>query len=145
MNQWQALARFVRTVDLDVVLLAGRYTLLDRSGGEVLLPLCHERGVGVVLGGVFNSGVLADAPGRDTFDYGPVPDAVATEVARLRAVCESRGVPLGAAALQFALRHVAVTSVVLGVGSAHELVTDLRWAELAIPDALWLDLGERSQ
>jgi D-threo-aldose 1-dehydrogenase len=140
MNQWQALERFVRAVDLDLVLLAGRYTLLDRSGGATLLPLCYERGVDVAIGGVFNSGVLADAPGRDTFDYGPVPAPIAAEVARLRSVCQRHRVPLAAAALQFALRHPAVTSVVLGASSADEVVEDMRWAALPLPEALWADI-----
>ena len=69
MNQWQALDRFVRAVDLDVVLLAGRYTLLDRTGDEALLPECLERGVAVVLGGVFGTGVLADPITNDRFNY----------------------------------------------------------------------------
>jgi len=141
MNQWQALERFVREVDLDVVLLAGRYTLLDRSGDDVLLPLCLERGVGVVLGGVFNSGVLAGTTiGATTYDYGPVPAEIAAQVAALRRTCARHGVALGAAAVQHAQRHPATTSVLIGARSAAELALDLAWSEVEIPEALWSDL-----
>jgi D-threo-aldose 1-dehydrogenase len=142
MNQWEALDRFVRSVDLDVVLLAGRYTLLDRSASDVLLPRCLERGVAVVLGGVFGTGVLADPVAHATFDYAPVPPAVARLVDAMQRVCENHDTPLGAAALQHALRHAAVTSVVVGAHTAGEIVEDLRWAELPIPDALWSELEE---
>lgn len=143
MNQWQALDRFVREVDLDVVLLAGRYTLLDRSGDAELLPACAERGVGVVLGGVFNSGVLAAGTPDATYDYAPVPVEVAERVADLRHVCAAYDIALGAAALQHALRHPAVTSVVVGARSAAELEQDLAWAHVEIPDALWSALDPR--
>ncbi len=140
MNQWQMLDRFVQQVDLDLVLLAGRATLLDRSGTEVLLPRCEEAGVGVVLGGVFNSGVLA-APGPDaTYDYGALPDEVAERVARLAATCEAAGVPLAAAALQWALRQPAVSAVVVGIRSSEELAADVAWATATVPDALWGEL-----
>jgi D-threo-aldose 1-dehydrogenase len=140
MNQWQMLDRFVQQVDLDLELLAGRATLLDRSGTEVLLPRCEEAGVGVVLGGVFNSGVLA-APGPDaTYEYGPLPDEVAARVARLTAACEAAGVPLAAAALQWALRQPAVSAVVVGIRSPEELVADVAWATTTVPDTLWDEL-----
>ena len=150
MNQWQALDRFVRAVDLDVILVAGRYTLLDRSAADVLLPHCLEAGVAVVLGGVFNSGVLAatETAGGGagsggipaTYDYAPASDAVLTRTARLRSLCAAHGVALGAAALQFAERHPAVTSVLVGARSAHELRTDLAWATHPMPDDLWHEL-----
>lgn len=139
MNQWQALDRFVREVDLDVVLVAGRVTLLDRSATDSLLPRCAETGTAVVAGGVFNSGVLA-GDARPSFDYRPAPADVLAEVVRLRAVCERHGVPLGAAALQLPLRHPAVTGVLVGARSAEELATDLVWAALDAPDALWAEL-----
>lgn len=140
MNQWQMLDRFVQQVDLDLVLLAGRATLLDRSGTEVLMPRCEEAGVGVVLGGVFNSGVLA-APGPDaTFEYGALPDDVAERVGRLDAACGAAEVPLAAAALQWALRQPGVSTVVIGIRSPAELVADLAWATAAVPEALWDEL-----
>lgn len=137
MNQWGALDRFVTEVDLDLVLLAGRYTLLDRSGADVLLPRCLDRGVSVVLGGVFNSGVLADPDGAATFDYGAVPPPVAAEVAALRGRCAAHGVPLAAAAIQFAARHPAVTAVVVGARTAAEVRADVAFAEAEVPAALW--------
>jgi len=140
MNQWQALDRFVHEADLDVVLVAGRVTLLDRSATDALLPRCAQTGTAVVVGGVFNSGVLA-GDARQSFDYLPAPAEVVTEVARLRAVCEGHGVPLGAAALQLPLRHPAVTGVLIGARSADELATDLGWAAVDVPDALWDELG----
>jgi D-threo-aldose 1-dehydrogenase len=145
MNQWQALDRFVREVDLDVVLLAGRYTLLDRSGAEQLLPHCLERGVGVVLGGVFNSGVLAATTGDTTYDYAPVPSDVAERVNDLRRMCAEYDTALGAAALQHALRHPAVTNVLVGARSITELEQDLAWALVDIPDALWSVLDRQSK
>src|SRR6185295_17778633 len=101
---------------------------------------CIERGVAVVLGGVFATGVLADPIARATFDYGPVPPAVAGIVDAMRGVCQAHGLPLGAAALQHALRHPAVTSVVVGAHSTDEVAEDLRWASLPIPDRLWSEL-----
>lgn len=136
MNQTRMLDRFVQQVDLDVVLLAGRYTLLDRRGADELLARCLDRGVGVMLGGMFNSGVLAD-PHAGTYDYAAVPPDVAAEVHRLQMMCEAAGVPLAAAALQFGLRHEAVTSVVVGARSAAEVATDVAWADQPIPLGLW--------
>ena len=137
MNQWQMLDRFVDRVDLDCVLLAGRYSLLDRSGAEVLLPHCAERGVGVVLGGVFNSGLLADPHRNTTYDYVSAPDALVVRARAMARVCGERGVSLTAAALQFALRHPAVSAVVVGARSADEVRADAAAATAPIPDDLW--------
>ena len=137
MNQWQMLDRFVERVDLDCVLLAGRYSLLDRSGAEVLLPHCAERGVGVVLGGVFNSGLLADPHHNTTYDYVSAPDALVVRARAMAQACGERGVSLTAAALQFALRHPAVSAVVVGARSADEVRADAAAATAPIPDDLW--------
>src|SRR6266480_2755138 len=102
MNQTELLCRFARDADPDCFLVAGRYSLLDRSAADELLPLCEERGIAVIAGGVFNSGVLADG---DTYDYSPAPPAVLERATELRAICARRDVPLAAAALQFASRH----------------------------------------
>lgn len=126
--------------DLDLILLAGRYTLLDQQALDTLLPLCVERGVGVVIGGPFNSGVLA---GDAHYDYGAVPPAVADRVAALRSVCDAHGVPLAAAALQFPLAHPAVASVIPGARSASEVEQNLRHMAHPIPRALWDELKER--
>jgi D-threo-aldose 1-dehydrogenase len=137
MNQWQMLDRFVDRVDLDCVLLAGRYSLLDRSGAEVLLPHCAERGVGVVLGGVFNSGLLADPHHNTTYDYASAPDALVARAQAMARACSENGVSLTAAALQFALRHPAVSAVVVGARSADEISADVAAAAAPIPDDLW--------
>ncbi len=127
MNQTAMLERFVARVDLDCVLLAGRYSLLDRSGTE-LLDQCAARDVGVILGGVFNTGVLIDPDGQPTYDYAPAPEAVVERARRFRAVCAERGITLGAAALQFGMRHPAVTTVLVGARSAAEARLDVSYA-----------------
>jgi D-threo-aldose 1-dehydrogenase len=135
MNQAPMLERFVADpeVGLDVILLAGRYTLLDTSGLR-LLNLCHERGVGVVIGGAFNSGILA---GVARYDYRAAPAALIERAGRLAAVCERHGIPLPAAALQFGWGHPAVVSVLNGPGSLAELEANLGYAALDIPAACW--------
>lgn len=143
MNQVGMPARFVRETDIDCVLVAGRYSLLDRSAADELLPLCAERGVGVLVGGVFNSGVLADpAPGA-TYDYAPAPEHLRRRALDLAARCAHHGVPLAAAALRFPLRHPAVSGVVVGARSAQEVRANAEHAATPIPEALWADLDER--
>jgi len=138
MNQWQALARFVRETDVDCVLVAGRYTLLDRSAGDELLPLCAARGCTVLAAGVFNSGILANGT---TFDYAPAPPEQAARAQALAAVCALWEVPLKAAALQFPLRHPAVGSVVVGCRSPAEVDEDVGLFGLPIPAGLWEELA----
>jgi len=138
MNQAEMLSRFVRETDIDCVLVAGRWTVLDRSAGEELLPLCEERGVAVIAGGVFNSGVLA---GGDTFDYERAPNGVVARVEQLRETSARHGVSLPAAAVQFPLRHAAVVSVLVGCRTAEEVAEDVHLAGLELPPALWSELG----
>jgi D-threo-aldose 1-dehydrogenase len=137
MNQAPALTRLVRDADLDCVLLAGRYTLLDRSAAEDLLPACVQRGVAVIAGGVLNSGILA---GGGTYDYAPAPPVLLERVRRMAATCERHGVPLTAAALQFPLRHPAVVSVLVGARSAAEVGEDARLFAHPVPEELWEEL-----
>ena len=127
MNQTAMLERFVERIDLDCVLLAGRYSLLDRSG-TALLEQCATRGVDVVLGGVFNTGILIDPDAHPTYDYAAAPGAVLDHARRLRDACAARGVALGAAALQFAMGHPAVTTVLIGARSAAEVELDMSYA-----------------
>jgi D-threo-aldose 1-dehydrogenase len=138
MNQAAMLERFVsdERLGVDVVLLAGRYTLLDPSGLR-LLDLCQERGVGVVLGGVFNSGILADPRPGASYDYQQAPGHLVTRALALARVCERHGVPLLAAALQFGWGHPAVVSVLNGAGSPAELSANLGHATTVIPAACW--------
>lgn len=135
MNQSEMLARFVDRVDLDCVLLAGRYTLLDRSGAE-LLDTCAARRVGVILGGVFNSGILARVDADATFDYEPASGATRERADALSRACERNAVPLPAAALDFALRNPAVSAVVVGARSADEIRDDVAWAQASVPRSL---------
>jgi aryl-alcohol dehydrogenase-like predicted oxidoreductase len=140
MNQAEMLTRFVTETDIDCVLVAGRYSLLDRTAEAELLPACAARGVDVVVGGVFNSGVLA-APGPDAhYDYGPVPPDVRQRVEELVALCARLDVPLPAAAAQFPLRHKAVTSIVIGARTPEEVAQNAAYLATPIPDALWAAL-----
>lgn len=141
MNQAAMLARFVAETDIDCVLVAGRYTLLDRSAEAELLPLCEARGVDVVVGGVFNSGVLAAPDQNAHFDYRPAPPEVRARVAALAATCARHGVALPAAAVQFPLQHKAVTSVVIGARTAEEVEQNAAHLAADIPDALWEELS----
>ena len=145
MNQWQMLDRFVERVDLDCVLLAGRYTLLDHSGAHRLLPHCAQRGVGVIIGGVFNSGLLVDPDNSPTYDYTPAPAHLVTRARTMRDICNRHGVSLAAAALQFALANPVVTSIVIGARSPDELRADLADADTEIPTDLWTALAPHLQ
>ncbi len=120
MNQWEMPARFVERLDVDVVLLAGRYTLLDRGGAQ-LLDLCGERGVDVVLGGVFNSGLLIDPRPGAWFDYAPASADLVARAQRMREIANSAEYDLAACALAFAAAHPAVTSVLVGATSAEQV------------------------
>ena len=138
MNQTELLCRFAREADPDCLLVAGRYTVLDRTASDALLPLCEERGIAVIAGGVFNSGILA---GGDTFDYEAAPPEVVARVDRLREVCARWDVPLPAAAVQFSARHPAVCSTLVGCRSVTELEEDVRLFGLELPDGLWDELA----
>jgi D-threo-aldose 1-dehydrogenase len=138
MNQVGLLCRFAREADPDCFLVAGRYTVLDRTADAELLPLCEERGIAVIAGGVFNSGILA---GGDTFDYQTAAPDVIAQVAHLREICARRDVPLAAAAVQFPKRHPAVGSVLVGCRTAAEIEQDVRLFELELPAALWEELA----
>ena len=137
-NQTEILCRFVREADPDCVLVAGRLTLLDRSAAHELLPLCQQRGVAVIAGGVFNSGILA---GGDTFDYEAAPPEVTVRAERLRKTCERHAAPLPAAAVQFPLRHPAVACALIGCETPDEVAEDVRLANLDLPEALWEELA----
>ncbi|MDQ2583431.1 aldo/keto reductase [Saccharothrix yanglingensis] len=138
MNQWELPARFVRETGVDVVLLAGRYTLLDRSGAP-LLDLCAERGVPVVAAGVFNSGLLV---GGGTYDYRTAPPGPVARARRVAGVCERYGVALPSAAVRFPLRHPAVVSVLVGVRTAEEVRANAAALSADVPDGLWEALEE---
>jgi len=137
MNRSELLCRFAEESDPDCFLVAGRLTLLDRSATERLLPLCLERGIGLIVGGVFNSGILA---GGTTFDYAQAGDDVAQRAEQLEEIARRRGVPLAAAAVQFPTRYEGVETVLVGCASASEVEDDVRLAGVALPARLWDEL-----
>jgi D-threo-aldose 1-dehydrogenase len=144
-NDVQVCIDAVRCIDLDVLLLAGRYTLLDQSASAELFPLCQWRGVGIVVGGPFNSGVLATGahPSDGSaayYDYAPAPPEIVARVQAIESHCRAFGVPLAAAALQFPRAHPAVTGVVTGMRSTRELDQNVRLAAWPIPSAFWVSL-----
>lgn len=141
MNQSRIPTRFVRETDIDAVLLAGRYTLLDQSGAKDLLPACAERGTSVVIGGVYNSGLLADPKPGATYDYQTAPPELVRRAQALARVCEQHAVPLMAAAIQFPLFHPSVATVLTGARSVRELEENVAMMNEDIPDALWTDLA----
>jgi D-threo-aldose 1-dehydrogenase len=140
MNQVEMLTRFAREADFDCFLLAGRYTLLDQTGGDELLPLCLERGVAIIAGGVYNSGILADPTPGTHYNYQPASPELLERAQRIAGVCSRHGVPLKAAAIQFPLGHPAVKSVVIGCRSAAEVEENVRMFETPIPSQLWEEL-----
>ena len=140
MNQAPMLARLVEACDLDVLLVAGRYTLLDQVAMDELLPLCEQRTISIVVGGVFNSGILIDPVPGARYNYIPADSAVVTRAQRIKAVCDRHHVPLPAAALQFPFAHPRVCTVLLGIRSIDELEKNLQWLEVPIPDELWAEL-----
>jgi D-threo-aldose 1-dehydrogenase len=137
MNQAAMLTRFVAETDVDVVLVAGRYTLIDSSAADTLLPAALRRRVAVIAGGVFNSGLLAAPVPGATYDYQAAPAELISQARRLEEICAGFGVPLRAAAARFPLSHPAVASVLIGARSAAEITDAVRLRSLDIPAALW--------
>jgi D-threo-aldose 1-dehydrogenase len=140
MNQVELLVRFARETDVDCLLVAGRYTLLDQDALTQLLPLCLARGVAVIAGGVFNSGILARPAAGAPYNYEPAADEIVERAQRIEAVCASFDVPVKAAALQFPLGHPAVACVLTGCRSVAELDENIGLFELELPPALWTAL-----
>jgi D-threo-aldose 1-dehydrogenase len=138
-NEWQPCARLLELVDPDLFLVAGRYTLLEQEPIDHLFPQCAARGAGVVIGGPYNSGILA---GQSTYNYGEVPDDVAERVRSLDVICERHKVPMAAAALQFVVAHPVVVSVIPGGQNVAETRQNAELLEHEIPSAFWADLRE---
>jgi D-threo-aldose 1-dehydrogenase len=142
-NQWQMLIDFANAGDFDCFLLAGRYTLLEQDAGLTLLPLCLERGISVIIGGAYNSGILATgATEQAMYNYQPAPAAIRERVAAISDICDQHNVPLAAAALQFPMAHPAVISVIPGARSVAEFEQNLAYLQMDIPRALWRQLQE---
>ena len=141
MNGWQMLARFARDGDFDCFLMAGRYTLLDQTALPELLPLCESKNIGVVIGGPYNSGILASdlSPGA-TYFYEEAPPEVLERARSIAAVCDRYDAPLKAVALQFCLAHPAVASVIPGARSVGEAEENCEMARFPVPSDVWAEL-----
>jgi D-threo-aldose 1-dehydrogenase len=140
MNQSAMLARFIREGDLDVVMLAGRYTLLDQEGLADLLPLCVDRDVSVLAAGAMNSGLLAGPRPGARFNYAPAPEPIVERARRIEAVCARHGIALRHAAAQFPLAHPAVAALVAGVRRVDHLDEYPAMLHDPIPVELWAEL-----
>ena len=136
-NEWEPCARLLELADPDLFLLAGRYTLLEHAPLDTLFPQCAARGVGIVIGGPFNSGVLA---GKPSYDYDAVPPEIAARVRRLAETCRRRDVTLPHAALQFPLAHPDVVTVIAGAQSVDEVRANAAMIARPVPEQLWDDL-----
>ncbi|WP_157619341.1 aldo/keto reductase [Skermanella stibiiresistens] len=141
LNEWEACQKFAEAGDFDAFLLAGRYTLLDQASLDSFMPLCEKRGIGIVLGGPYNSGILASGPVEGaTYDYAPASPEILEKTRRIEAVCRRHGVPLKAAALQFPLAHPAVASVIPGMGKPKHIAESMELLAHKIPSDLWAEL-----
>jgi D-threo-aldose 1-dehydrogenase len=140
-NEWQVAETLARSGDFDVFLLAGRYTLLEQEALRSFLPLCAERGIGIVLGGPYNSGILATGPKPGAYyNYDPAPKHILDRVRRIEAVCKAHKVKLPEAALRFPLMHPCVVSVIPGAVSPREVALNVKTLGARIPKSLWKDL-----
>ncbi|HZF16119.1 MAG TPA: aldo/keto reductase [Steroidobacteraceae bacterium] len=136
-NEWEPCARLLELVDPDLFLLAGRYTLLEQAPLDTLLPQCARRGVGIVIGGPYNSGILA---GKPTYNYSTIPPEIVERVRKLDAVCRRHQVPMPAAALQFVLANPLIVSVIPGSQSVAEHEQNFAMLDVSIAPAFWKDL-----
>lgn len=139
-NEADVCRQVVDQVDIDCLLLAGRYTLLEQDPVHTLFPACADRGISVLLGGVFNSGILATGPTPGAkFNYAPAPPEILDRARRLEGICRAHGVPLAAAAIGFALAHPVVKQIILGARTVDQQAKNLQWLDTSIPAALWSD------
>lgn len=136
-NDWQCCARLLDLADPDLFLLAGRYTLLEQEPLTALFPRCTAAGVGIIMGGPYNSGVLA---GRTTYDYSAIPPHIADRTRALGKICAHHGVDLRAAALQFVLAHPVTVSVIPGASTPDETLANAALATAPIPQAVWREM-----
>ena len=143
LNEWQSAQWMTERGDFDLFLLAGRYTLLEQEAVESFLPLCESRGIGIVLGGPYNSGVLATGPVEGAYyNYDPAPPEILERVGQIEAICSRFGVRLIEAALRFPLHHPSVVSVIPGGQSADEARANGALLDTDIPAALWRELKQ---
>ena len=142
MNQSAIPTRFVNETGIDVVLIAGRYTLLDQSAAQDLLPAALKRGVSIIAAGVYNSGILANPVAGATYDYAPASPAIIERAQKIAAILKEQGVSLSRAALQFPLRHKAVKALLVGCRSAKEVQENFMALDDPVPSSAWAVLDE---
>ncbi len=143
MNQWEMLRQFAKDVDFDCFLVAGRYTLLDHSALHELMPLCLEKDISLILGGPYNSGILAsDLNTKSTYFYDPSPPEIIEKAKKIKQVCDRHQVPLKAAAIQFGLMHQSVASTIPGPRSPKEIEDNIVMASIKIEPDLWRELKQ---
>ena len=142
-NEWEVAQEAIGRLDIDTTLLAGRYTLLEQEAATTFMPKCQEKGIKLILGGVFNSGILAsdDIP-NSMWNYKLAPKHLVERALQLRAICERHEVRLPSVALQFSMAHPAVASVVAGMRSVKECDESLEWAVSKLPAGVWTDLKD---
>jgi D-threo-aldose 1-dehydrogenase len=143
MNQADMLARFAEAVPVDCFLLAGRYTLLDQGALTTLFPVCRAKSIGILLGGIYNSGILANPRAGAKFNYADADAALVTRAMELEALCRKHGTDLKAAAVQFCMAHPAVTVALQGARTAAEVSDNMAMAERLVPAAFWHELRQR--
>ena len=143
MNQWEMLRQFAKDADFDCFLVAGRYTLLDHSALHELMPLCLEKDISLILGGPYNSGILAsDLNTKSTYFYHPSPPEIIEKAKKIKQVCDRHQVPLKAAAIQFGLMHQSVASTIPGPRSPKEIEDNIVMASIKIEPDLWRELKQ---
>lgn len=144
MNQSEMLTRFAEAVPVDCFLLAGRYTLLDQGALDALFPVCAARNIGILLGGIYNSGILANPHTGAKFNYQDADAALVARALALDALCRKHGTELKAAALQFCMAHPAVTVAVMGARNAAEVADNIAMSERMVPPAFWQELRAKN-
>ena len=143
-NEWEVCHAALQTHDFDCFLLAGRYTLLEQDSLNTFLPLCEERGAAVVVGGGYNSGILATGAVEGAkYNYAPAPAEIMDRVRKIEAVCADHKVPLPAAALQFVVAHPAVPCFMAGTRTVAQLEQNLAWFDHPIPADFWAELKSK--
>ena len=143
-NEWQVCQAALEARDFDCFLLAGRYTLLEQESQDTFLPMCEERGAAVVVGGGFNSGILATGAKEGAkYNYAPAPADILDRVTKIEAVCADHNVPLPAAALQFVVAHPAIPSFIAGTRTVAQLQQNLDWFSHPIPTDFWAELKHK--
>lgn len=144
MNQSEMPVRFAEAVPVDCFLLAGRYTLLDQGALDALFPLCTAKGIGILLGGIYNSGILANPRTSAKFNYQDADASLVAHALELEALCRKHGIELKAAALQFCMAHPAVTVAVMGARNAAEVADNIAMSEATVPADFWRELRARN-